>query len=55
MEIDNSTIAGIVVIIVAVFALVKAAKLVVKIAMAALVVVGFYLWFGLDAAEALLR
>ena len=46
---------GIVVIVIAAVVLIKAAKSVVKLAMLALIVIGFYLWFGLNSADALLR
>ena len=46
---------GIAIIVIAAVLLLKAAKTVVKLGMLALIVIGFYLWFGLDSAEALLR
>ena len=52
---DMTNPLGIAIIVIAAFVLIKAAKSVVKLAMLALIVVGFYMWFGLDSADALLR
>lgn len=46
---------GIAIIVIAAVVLLKAAKTVIKLAMLALIVVGFYMWFGLNSADALLR
>lgn len=52
---DISTPVGIAIIVIAAVVLIKAAKTVVKLAMVALIVLGFYVWFGMRAADALLR
>jgi hypothetical protein len=51
---DISNPLGIAIIVIAAVVLMKAAKTIIKLAMVALIVIGFYIWFGLKSAEALL-
>lgn len=52
---DISTPVGIAIIVIGALVMWKAAKTIIKIAMAALIVIGFYVWFGMQTADALLR
>lgn len=52
---DISAPVGIAIVVIAALVMWKAAKTVIKIAMAAMIVLGFYVWFGMQTADALLR
>lgn len=51
---EITTPVGIALVVVGIFVALKAAKTVIKIVMIVVVAAGLYLWFGIDAANAML-